>query len=243
MMEAILREGLAALGLEQTAVPALARYAALLEEKNKVMNLTAIKAEDEVARLHFLDSAALLKLLEFRNKTVVDVGTGAGFPGLPIRILEPSARVTLLDSLGKRVAFLREVCAELGLSDVACVHARAEEFAAARRESFDIAVSRAVASLPVLSELCLPLVKAGGTFLAMKSVDSDEELRAAESAIALLGGRVAVIRDYAIPGTEIVHRAVLVEKVRPTPKAYPRPFAKIKKEPLYASGKAAKTAK
>lgn len=242
-MEAILREGLAALGLEQTAIPALARYAALLEEKNKVMNLTAITAEDEVARLHFLDSAALLKLLEFRNKTVVDVGTGAGFPGLPIRILEPSARVTLLDSLGKRVAFLQEVCAELGLSDVACVHARAEEFAAVRRESFNIAVSRAVASLPALAELCLPLVKVGGTFLAMKSVDSGEELRAAESAIALLGGRVAVIRDYAIPGTEIVHRAVLVEKVRPTPKAYPRPFAKIKKEPLCASGKAAEAAK
>lgn len=232
MMEAILRDGLAQLGLSENGVPLLLRYAALLEEKNRVMNLTAITEENEVARLHFLDSAALLKLMDFQNKTVVDVGTGAGFPGLPIRILEPSARVTLLDSLGKRIAFLQEVCDSLGLSDVACVHARAEEFAAKRRESFDAAVSRAVASLPVLSELCLPLVKVGGTFLAMKSVDSGEELRAAEKAVAALGGRVALVKDYAIPGTDVVHRAVLIEKVKPSPQSYPRPFAKIKKAPL-----------
>ena len=232
MMETILREGLTALGLDQSSVPSLLRYGALLEEKNKVMNLTAIKEADEVARLHFLDSAALLNLLDFRNKTVVDVGTGAGFPGLPIRLLEPSAHVTLLDSLGKRITFLQEVCTDLGLSDVECVHARAEEFAASHRESFDTAVSRAVASLSVLSELCLPLVKKGGTFLAMKSVDSDEELSAAEHAISVLGGRVAGVRDYSIPGTDIVHRAVLVEKVKPTPKGYPRSFAKIKKAPL-----------
>ncbi len=231
-MEAILREGLTALGLDQSSVPSLLRYGALLEEKNKVMNLTAIKEADEVARLHFLDSAALLNLLDFPNKTVVDVGTGAGFPGLPIRLLEPSAHVTLLDSLGKRITFLQEVCTDLGLSDVACVHARAEEFAASHRESFDTAVSRAVASLSVLSELCLPLVKKGGTFLAMKSVDSDDELSAAEHAISVLGGRVAGVRDYSIPGTDIVHRAVLVEKVKPTPKGYPRSFAKIKKDPL-----------
>ncbi|WP_397356473.1 16S rRNA (guanine(527)-N(7))-methyltransferase RsmG [Oscillibacter sp.] len=231
-METILREGLTALGLDQSSVPSLLRYGALLEEKNKVMNLTAIKEADEVARLHFLDSAALLNLLDFRNKTVVDVGTGAGFPGLPIRLLEPSAHVTLLDSLGKRITFLQEVCTDLGLSDVECIHARAEEFAASHRESFDTAVSRAVASLSVLSELCLPLVKTGGTFLAMKSVDSDDELSAAEHAIFILGGRVAGVRDYSIPGTDIVHRAVLVEKLKPTPKGYPRSFAKIKKDPL-----------
>ena len=232
MMEPILREGLAALGLDQSSVPSLLRYAALLEEKNKVMNLTAIKEADEVAQLHFLDSAALLNLLDFRNKAVVDVGTGAGFPGLPIRLLEPSVHVTLLDSLGKRIAFLQEVCTALGLSDVECIHARAEEFSTARRESFDIAVSRAVASLSVLAELCLPLVKTGGTFLAMKSVDSGDELSVAEHAISVLGGRVTGIRDYSIPGTNIVHRAVLVEKVKPTPKGYPRSFAKIKKDPL-----------
>lgn len=231
-MEAILREGLTALGLDQSSVPSLLRYGALLEEKNKVMNLTAIKEAEEVARLHFLDSAALLTLLDFRNKTVVDVGTGAGFPGLPIRLLEPFAHVTLLDSLGKRIAFLQEVCTDLGLSDVECVHARAEEFAASRRESFDTAVSRAVASLSVLTELCLPLVKTGGTFLAMKSVDSGDELSAAEHAISVLGGRVSAVKDYSIPGTDIVHRAVLIKKVRPTPNAYPRSFAKIKKDPL-----------
>ncbi len=231
-METILREGLTALGLEQSSIPSLLRYGALLEEKNKVMNLTAIKEADEVARLHFLDSAALLNLLDFRNKTVVDVGTGAGFPGLPIRLLEPSAHVTLLDSLGKRITFLQNVCTDLGLSDVECVHARAEEFAEKRRESFDTAVSRAVASLSVLSELCLPLVKTGGTFLAMKSVDSGDELSAAEHAISVLGGRLAGVRDYSIPGTDIVHRAVLVEKIKPTPKGYPRSFAKIKKDPL-----------
>ena len=123
MMETILRDGLAQLELSADVISSLLRYAALLEEKNKVMNLTAITDPDEVARLHFLDSAALLKVLDFRGKTVVDVGTGAGFPGLPIRILEPSARVTLLDSLGKRITFLQEVCDDLGLSDVTCVHA------------------------------------------------------------------------------------------------------------------------
>ena len=232
MMETILRDGLVQLGLPTESIPSLLRYAELLEGKNKVMNLTAIKDPDEVARLHFLDSAALLKLLDFRNKAVVDVGTGAGFPGLPIRILEPSARVTLLDSLGKRITFLQEVCDELGLRDVTCVHARAEEFAVKRRESFDVAVSRAVASLPLLSELCLPLVKTGGTFVAMKSVDSSEELNAAAKAIEILGGRVTEVKDYAVPGTAVTHRAVRIEKTKPTPPKYPRPYTKIKKDPL-----------
>ena len=232
MMVTVLRDGLAQLELSADGIPSLLRYAALLEEKNKVMNLTAITDPNEVARLHFLDSAALLKVLDFRDKTVVDVGTGAGFPGLPIRILEPSARVTLLDSLGKRVTFLQEVCDDLGLSDVTCVHARAEEFAGKHRESFDVAVSRAVASLPLLAVLCLPLVKTGGIFLAMKSVDSGEEVNAAEKAIEILGGRLTDVRDYAIPGTAVSHRAVLIEKVRPTPLKYPRPFTKIKKSPL-----------
>ena len=231
-METVLKDGLAQLELSADGIPSLLRYAALLEKKNKVMNLTAITDPDEVARLHFLDSAALLKLLDFRGRTVVDVGTGAGFPGLPIRILEPSARVTLLDSLGKRIAFLQEVCDDLGLSDVKCVHARAEEFSEGHRESFDVAVSRAVASLPLLAELCLPLVKTGGTFLAMKSVDSGEELNAAAKAIEILGGRLSDVRDYAIAGTAVTHRAVLIEKVKLTPPNYPRSFAKIKKAPL-----------
>lgn len=232
MMEAILREGLAALSLPTEGIPALVRYAGLLAEKNQVMNLTAITDPDQVARLHFLDSAALLALADFRGKSVVDVGTGAGFPGLPLRILEPSIRLTLLDAQRKRVDFLREVCGELGLEDVACVHGRAEEFAGAHRECFDLAVSRAVAALPVLAELCLPLVKPGGAFLAMKSVDSDAERKAAGQAVRLLGGRIEPPLDYGISGTNVRHRLVIITKIAETPKKYPRTFAKIKKNPL-----------
>lgn len=232
MMESILRQGLTALSLPTEGVTALVRYAALLAEKNKVMNLTAITDPEEVARLHFLDSAALLPLADLRGKTVVDVGTGAGFPGLPLKILEPSIRLTLLDAQRKRVDFLREVCQDLGLEDVACVHGRAEEFAAEHRETFDAAVSRAVAALPVLAELCLPLVKPGGQFLAMKSVDTNEELNAAGRAASLLGGRVEKPIDYMISGTEIPRRLVILTKIGETPKKYPRTFAKIKKNPL-----------
>ena len=146
--------------------------------------------------------------------------------------LEPTIRLTLLDSLGKRIQFLNRVCQALELTDVACVHGRAEEFAAEHRESFDLAVSRAVAALPVLCELCLPLVRPGGKFLAMKSVDSDQELEAAKHAIETLGGAVSGVRDYEIPGTEVRHRLILVEKVKKTPEKYPRMFAKIKKNPL-----------
>lgn len=231
-MEQRLQAGLTALGLPAEGVPSLLRYGELLVETNKVMNLTAITDPEEIASLHFLDSAALLTLEDFRNKSVVDVGTGAGFPGLPLRILEPTIRLTLLDSLGKRIQFLNRVCQELDLTDVACVHGRAEEFAAEHRESFDLAVSRAVAALPVLCELCLPLVRPGGKFLAMKSVDSDQELEAAKHAIETLGGAVSGVRDYEIPGTEVRHRLILVEKVKKTPEKYPRMFAKIKKNPL-----------
>ena len=149
-MEAHLRKGLAELGLGDDAAPSLLRFGELLLEKNKVMNLTAITDPEDVVSLHFLDSAALLTLADLKDKTVVDIGTGAGFPGMPLKILEPSIRMTLLDSLGKRITFLQEVCNELGLQNVQCVHARAEEFAAEHRQSFDFAVSRAVANLSVL---------------------------------------------------------------------------------------------
>lgn len=231
-MEHLLKEGLEALGLPTSGVPALVRYAELLTEKNKVMNLTAITEPTDIATLHFLDSAALLTAVDFSGKTVADVGTGAGFPGVPLRIVEPSIRLTLLDSLNKRIDFLKEVCEELGLSDVTCVHGRAEEFAANHREEFDIVTSRAVAALPMLAELCLPLVKVGGVFLAMKSVDSDAELSAAQRALETLGGQVKTVKDYLIPGTDVCHRVIVVKKIEKTPKKYPRMFAKIKKNPL-----------
>ena len=231
-MEQRLRSGLIALGLSPEGIPSLLRYGDLLVETNKVMNLTAITYPEEIASLHFLDSAALLTLEDFRGKSVIDVGTGAGFPGLPLRILEPTIRLTLLDFLGKRIQFLETVCQDLGLADVACVHGRAEEFAAEHREAFDLVTSRAVANLQTLSELCLPLTRVGGRFLAMKAVDSDGELASAQRAIALLGGRVAAVRDYAIPGTEVCHRLISIEKFKKTPEKYPRTFAKIKKNPL-----------
>jgi 16S rRNA (guanine527-N7)-methyltransferase len=228
----ILTEGLAQMGLPAGAAPRLAEFAGAVLEKNKVMNLTAITDPADFAALHLLDSAVLLTIADFRGKTVVDVGTGAGFPGMPLRILEPDFDLTLLDSLGKRIAFLQDTCAQMGLQRVEAIHARAEEFAADHREQYDIATSRAVAALNVLCELALPLVRVGGCFLAMKSVDSDEEIAAARGAIGQLGGRIREIRDYAIPGTGVRHRVVIIHKLRPTPQAYPRAFAKIKKNPL-----------
>lgn len=231
-MISILTEGLAQLGLPADAAPRLADFAAAVLEKNKVMNLTAITEPGDFAALHLLDSAVLLTMADFRGKNVVDVGTGAGFPGMPLRMLEPDFDLTLLDSLGKRIHFLQEVCDRMGLRRVEAVHARAEEFAADHREAYDLAVSRAVAALNVLCELALPLVKVGGQFLAMKSVDSDAEIDAARGAIGQLGGRIREIRDYTVPCTDVRHRVVVIDKVRPTPEQFPRPFARIKKNPL-----------
>lgn len=180
-MTALLREGLRELGLDESRAETLERFAALLLKKNEVMNLTAITEPEAVTQLHLLDSAALTQFVDLSGKTVVDVGTGAGFPGMPLRILKDDFDLTLLDSLGKRIAWLEEVCGTLGLKRVECVHARAEEFAAGHRESYDLAVSRAVAQLNVLCELALPLVKVGGQFLAMKSVGTEEEIAAAKA--------------------------------------------------------------
>ena len=184
-----------------------------------------------MARLHFLDCIALLGAANFYGKTVIDVGCGAGFPGVPLKIAEPSIDLTLLDSLKKRMDWLESTLPELGI-EAQCVAARAEEYALAHREQYDIAVSRAVARLTMLAELCLPLVRVGGHFVAMKSADSDEELSQAARAIATLGGKVTRIWDYPVPGTDAVHRAVVITKVKATPKPYPRRFAKIKQQPL-----------
>lgn len=231
-MRALLEQGLSELGLTVSRVDALEQFSKLLLAKNEVMNLTAITEPTAVAQLHLLDCAALMKIVDLRGKRVVDVGTGAGFPGMPLRILEEDFDLTLLDSLGKRVNWLSEVCETMQLTRVECVHARAEEFAAKHREEYDLAVSRAVAQLGVLAELCLPLVKVGGQFLAMKSVDTEDELNAAKNAIKTLGGKIVKIEDYRIPTSDVTHRAVIIEKVSPTPKPYPRAFAKIKKSPL-----------
>ena len=231
-MEATLRAGLTALGLPCSAVPRLLDFAGRLLEKNRVMNLTAITEPKDVATLHLLDCAALLTLSDFQGKSVVDVGTGAGFPGMVLRILEPDFDLTLLDSLGKRIDWLAETCAAMGLDRVACVHARAEEFAVQHRQQYEIATSRAVAALPLLCELALPLVKPGGCFLAMKSVDSDDEIQSARGAMGQLGGKLESIRDYAIPGTAVTHRRVVIRKVKDTPPQFPRSWAKMKKAPL-----------
>ena len=229
---ALLQQGLQQYGLDESRAPQLITFAEMLLEKNQVMNLTAITDPTDVAQLHLLDCAAVLTFADLANKSVVDVGTGAGFPGMPLQILQPRAKLTLLDSLGKRINFLQEVCDTLGLEKTNCVHARAEEFAREHRQAFDYTTSRAVAALNVLCELALPLVKVGGAFLAMKSVDSDEELRQAKSAIAQLGGTVESVQDYTIPGTDVVHRLITIRKIKPTPSTFPRPFAKIKKSPL-----------
>lgn len=234
-MKEIIRDGLAELGLldqvPQEAPEQLAEYGRLMLEKNQVMNLTAITDPEQAARLHMLDSAALLLCADFQGeKTLIDVGTGAGLPGLPLKILVPSLQVTLLDSLGKRVDWLGELCQELHLPDVTLLKGRAEEFSRQKehREGYDVAVSRALASMPVLAELCLPYVKPGGLFLAMKSNKTDEEIAAARAIIQTLGGEDPFVMDYLLPETEIYHRVVTVFKSRPTPKAYPRKWSKIK---------------
>lgn len=224
-MRAALTAGLAALGLDPALCGRLEAFAGLVLERNQVMNLTAITEPSAFAGLHLLDSLSLIPLAGLSSGTVVDVGTGAGFPGVPLAIALPEARVTLLDSLGKRIEFLRETCGALGLENTRCVHARAEEFG--EREQFDWAVSRAVAPLPMLCELSLPLVRVGGRFLAMKSSHSQEELDEAGRAISILGGRVDWVKDYPIPGAEIQHRLICIEKTTPTPRKYPRRLSLI----------------
>ena len=238
-MEQIIKTGLEALGLldqvPSEAPAQLAEYGRLMLAKNQVMNLTAITDEEGVARLHMLDSAALLLCADFQGgKTLIDVGTGAGLPGLPLKILVPSLQVTLLDSLGKRVDWLNEVCARLGLEGIQAVHARAEEQALQKgwRDSFDIVTARAVAQLRLLGELCLPYVKPGGVFLSMKSVDSGPELEEAAHCIKLLGGRAEEPVDYPVPGAGITHRVIPIRKLAPTLKGYPRRWARIQKQPL-----------
>ncbi|MCI9352357.1 MAG: 16S rRNA (guanine(527)-N(7))-methyltransferase RsmG [Lawsonibacter sp.] len=239
-MEQIISAGLEELGLTgrvpKDAPAQLTQYGQMLLKKNQVMNLTAIRDPEGVARLHMLDCAALLNFCDFEGKTLIDVGTGAGFPGMVLKILVPSLKITLLDSLSKRLDWLTEVCEDLdGVDSITTFHGRAEEFALEKegfRDSFDLVTARAVADLRVLCELCLPFVKAGGSFLAMKSTGSGQELEEAAHAIKLLGGRVQAVHDYPIPGTGVTHRLIIIQKTAPTLKGYPRRWAKIQKDPL-----------
>ena len=233
-MTELLKNGFSAmkLSVSDAQIAQLEDFTARMLETNKVMNLTCITDPKEIAEKHLLDCASLLQAADFSKKSVIDVGCGAGFPGMPLHILCPSCELTLLDSLGKRICFLQGCIDAMNLSDIEAVHARAEEFAAKHREQYDFAVSRAVAQLNVLAELSLPLVKQGGAFIAMKSKDTDEELERAKKAIRLLGGEIEKIIDYTIPHTEITHRLVVIRKKNHTPKQYPRPFRKISASPL-----------
>jgi len=230
----IIEKGAAELGVSVSAaaVEKLHKYWQAVEEKNKVMNLTAITDEDEAARLHFLDCLGLLKVCDIKGM-VIDVGTGGGFPGAPLAAVLENAQFSLMDSTEKKINFVEAACRGAGI-DAECFSGRAEELSrnGLFRENFDAAVSRAVARLNILAELCLPFVAVGGQFIAMKSADSDEEIAEAANAIKLLGGAPAEIREYTVPGTDIVRRAVVVKKIAPTPDKYPRSWGKIKKQPL-----------
>lgn len=237
-MEALLASGLEQQGLAG-CVPAdapalLDRYGAALLEKNQVMNLTAITQPFDVATLHMLDCAPLLNCGRLEHAKLIDVGTGAGFPGMVLKALCPTLSLTLLDGLQKRLSWLQTVAEELELEGVTTLHARAEEAGQDPdlREQFDFATARAVADLGLLCEMCLPFVKVGGRFLAMKGPECQEELDRAARAIPTLGGVLKGCYDYRIPHTDITHRVVVVEKVSPTPKGYPRRWARMQKSPL-----------
>ena len=208
-------------------------YMNLLIEWNEKMNLTAITDPEEIILKHFIDSITILKELEDGSK-VVDVGTGAGFPGIPLSIMNPTLKITLVDSLNKRLIFLQEVVNRLGLKNIEIVHARAEEFGQNKiyRENFDIATSRAVANLSTLSEYLVPLVKVGGKVVSMKAADAQEEINEAKKAIEVLGGRIEKIDEFNLPQSDIGRTVIIIRKNKQTPNKYPRKPGTPSKEPI-----------
>ena len=231
MMNEVLTRELEALELPLDADirQRLCDFGCAMIRQNEVMNLTAITDPAQVAKLHLADSLTVLKAADLSGKSLIDVGCGAGFPGVPVAIACPDARVTLLDSLGKRMHWLETVLPQLGVK-AKCVTARAEEAVASCRESYDLATSRAVARLNILLELTAPYVKVGGAVLAMKGAAAREELAEAKNAIAKLGLKLEQILDFSIDGAD--HSVIVLRKVKPTPAQYPRRYAKIKQLPL-----------
>lgn len=233
----LFKEGLDQLNIElsDNQIDQFMKYYDLLIESNKVMNLTAITEFEDVIKKHFLDSLALCKAVDLTKEVkILDLGTGAGFPGIPLKIAFPNLEFVLLDSLNKRIKFLNTVIEELGLEKIEAIHARAEE--AARkpeyREQFDYCVSRAVANLSTLSEYCIPFVKKGGSFIPYKSGKVEEELQSAKFAINLLGAKMVNVTEFSIPGTDMERSLITILKGKETPKKYPRMGGKPSKEPL-----------
>jgi len=220
--------------LTQEQLDKFSKYAGLLVEWNEKMNLTAITDEEGIVIKHFLDSLSLFIALPEKANSLIDVGTGAGFPGIPVKIVRDNMNVTLLDSLEKRIKFLNEVCSALSLNDIKAVHGRAEDFGIDKkyRESFEAATARGVAPLPVLLEYCLPFVKVGGYFLAMKGPDAMNEIKESKNALDVLGGEVLEAKKFKLPFSDIERCIVIVRKYRHTPQIYPRKSGKPTKNPL-----------
>ena len=220
--------------LNQAQLKQFMTYKDMLIVWNEKMNLTAITDDREIILKHFVDCLALCSGADMPGKKIIDVGTGAGFPGVPVKIACPDIDITLLDSLNKRITFLNELTKALGLEKTDCVHMRAEDGGNDKglRESFDMCISRAVANLAVLCEYCLPFVRVGGMFISMKGPDVSQEISEAEKAIKVLGGEISEIKKVSIPETDINHSLIIIKKIRSTPSKYPRKAGKVKKEPI-----------